>query len=115
MCNIILGKRTGTTLPSKVQDKEVNVLLDTGAEKSCMSPAMLMKLNLVLSTTNKPRLHNASGRDLKTQGIVVVDFRFGNTNFKEEFVVCDDLVRPMILGRDYSESIYWCHLDETRY
>ena len=67
---------------------------------------MLMKLNLVLSTTNKPRLHNASGRDMKTQGIVVVDFRLGNTNFKQEFVVCDHLVRPMILGCDFMVNQY---------
>ena len=104
--NIILGKETGTTFPIKVQDKEVNVLLDTGAEKSCMSTAMLMKLNLVLSNANKPRLHNASGRDMKTQGIVFVDFRLGNTNFKQEFVVCDDLVRPMILGCDFTVNQY---------
>ena len=96
----------GTTLPIIVQDKEVNVLLDTDAEKSCMSTAMLMKLNLVLSTTNKPRLHNASRRDMKTQDIVIVDFRLGNTNFKQEFVVCNDPVRPMILG---------CHFTVTKY
>ena len=71
MYNIILQKKTGTTLPINVQDKKVNVLLDTGAEKSCMSTSKLMKLNLVLSTTNKPKLHNASGRDMKTQGIVL--------------------------------------------
>ena len=106
MYNIILGKKTGTMFPIKVQDKEVNVLLDTGAEKSCMSTAMLMKLNLVLSTANKLRLCNASGRDMKTQGIVVVDFRLGNTNFKQEFVVCDDLVRPMILGYDFMVNQY---------
>ena len=35
--NIILGKETGTTFPIGVQDKEVNALLDTGAEKSCIS------------------------------------------------------------------------------
>ena len=59
-----------------------------------------------LSTANKPRLCNASGRDIKTQGIVVVDFRLGNTNFKQEFVVCEDLVRPMNLGRDFTVTQY---------
>ena len=65
-----------------------------------------MKLNLVLSTTNKPRICNASGRDIKTQGIVVVDFRLGNTNLKQEFVVCDDLVRPMILRSEFAVNQY---------
>ena len=35
--NIILGKKTGTTFPVSIQDKEINALLDTGAEKSCIS------------------------------------------------------------------------------
>ena len=96
----------GTTFPSQVQDKEVNVLLDTGTEMSCILTAMLMKLNLVLSTANKPKLHNSSRRDMKTQGVVIVDFRLGNTNFKQEFVVCDKLVRPMILECDFTVTQY---------
>ena len=67
---------------------------------------MLMKLNLVLSTANKPKLHNSSRRDMKTQGVVIVDFRLGNTNFKQEFVVCDKLVRPMILECDFTVTQY---------
>ena len=65
-----------------------------------------MKLNLVLSTTNKPELHNASGRDMKTQGIVVVDYRLGNTNFKQKFVVCEDHMRTMISGHDFTVTQY---------
>ena len=104
MYNIILGKKTGTTFPIQVQDKEINVLIDTGAEKSCMSTATLMRLNLVLSTVKKPRLHNAS--EMKMQGNAVIDVRLGNTKFKQEFVVCDDLVRPMILERNFTVTQY---------
>ena len=58
-----------------------------------------------LSTANKPKLCNASGRDIKTQGIVVVDFRLGNANFKQD-LLCEDLVRPMNLGRDFTVTQY---------
>ena len=47
--NIILDKETGTMFPIDVQDKEVNALLDTGAEKSCMSMDMFARLKLPLN------------------------------------------------------------------
>ena len=46
--NIILGKETGTTFPISVQDKEVNTLLDTGAEKSCMSIDIVCQTKITL-------------------------------------------------------------------
>ena len=33
-------------------------------------------------------------------GVMTVKFRMGNTIFTQEFVVYDNLVRPIILGRD---------------
>ena len=47
--NIIVGKETGTTFPISVQDKEVNALLDTGAEKSCICLDMFSRLKLPLN------------------------------------------------------------------
>ena len=67
--NIILGNEIGTTFPISVQDKEVNALLDTGAEKSCMSMDMFARLKLPLNAANVPKLRNASGRDIKTHEV----------------------------------------------
>ena len=69
--NIILGKETGTTFPISIQDREV------------------------------PKLRNASGRDMKMHGVMTTKFKMGNTIFTQEFVVCDNLVRPIIIGRFY--------------
>ena len=99
--NIILGKETGTMFPISVQDKEVNALLDTGAEKSCMSMDMFARLKLPLNVAKVPKLRNASGRDIETHGVMKTKFKMGNTIFIQEFVVCDNLVRPIIIGRDY--------------
>ena len=63
--NIILGKETGTTFPISVQDKEVNTLLDTEAEKSCMYMDMFAGLKLPLNVAKVPKLRNASGSDIK--------------------------------------------------
>ena len=100
--NIILGKETGTTFPISIQDKEVNALLDTGAEKSCMSMDMFSRLKLPLNVAKIPKLRNASGRDMKTHGVMTMKFKMGNTIFTQEFVVCENLVRPIIIGRDFT-------------
>ena len=99
---IVLGKETGTTFPISVQDKEVNTLLDTGAEKSCMSMDMFARVRLPLNAAKVPKLRNASGRDIKTHGVMKMKFKMGNTIFIQEFVVCDNRVRPIIIGRDFT-------------
>ena len=100
--NIILGKEMGTTFPISVQDKEVNALLDTGAEKSCMSMDMFARLKLPLNIAKVQKLRNASGKDIKMHGVMTAKFKMGNTIFTQEFVVCDNLVRPIIIGRDFT-------------
>ena len=97
-----MGKETGTTFPISVQDKEVNALLDTGAEKSCMSMYMFARLKLPLNVTKIPRLRNASEKDMKMHGVMTAKFKMGNTIFTQEFVVCDNLVRPIIIARDFT-------------
>ena len=99
--NIILSKEIGTMFPISLQDKEVNALLDTGAEKNCMSMDMFARLKLPFNVAKVPKLRNASGRDIKTHG-VRTKFKMGNTIFIQEFVVCDNLVRPIIIGRDFT-------------
>ena len=99
--NIILGKETGTTFPISIQNKEINALLDTGAEKSCMSIDMFTRLKLPLNVAKVPKLRNVSGRDMKMQGVMTMKFKMGNSIFTQEFVVCNNLVRPIIIGRDF--------------
>ena len=92
----------GTTFPVCIQDKEINALLDTGAEKSCMSIDMFTKLKLSINAGKTPKLRNASGKDMKTHGVMIAKFKMGNTIFVQDFVACEDLVRPIIIGRDFT-------------
>ena len=100
--NIILGEETGTTFPISIQDQEINALLDTGAEKSCMSMDMFARLKLPINVAKVSKLRNASSKDMKMNGMMTVKFKMGNTIFTQEFVVCDDLVRPIIISRDFT-------------
>ena len=97
-----MGKETGTTFPISVQDKEVNALLDTDAEKRCMSMDMFARLKLPLNVAEIPRLRNSSGKVMKMHGVMTAKLKIGNTIFTQEFVVCDNLVRPIIIGRDFT-------------
>ena len=99
--NIILGTETGTTFPISIQDREVNALLDIGAGKSCMSMDVFARLKLPLNVAKVPKLRNVSGRDMKMHGVMTTKFKMGNTIFTQEFEVCDNLVRPIIIGRDF--------------
>ena len=94
----------GTSFPVCIQDKEINALLDTGAEKSCMSIDMFAKLKLSINAGKTPKLRNASGKDMETHGMMTAKFKMGNIIFVQDFVVCEDLVRPIIIGRDFTVS-----------
>ena len=63
--NIVSGRKMGMTFSVCIQDKGVNALLDTGAEKSCMSIDMFAKLKLSINAGKTPKLRNASGKDMK--------------------------------------------------
>ena len=101
---LYLGKKMGTTFPVSIQDKEINALLDKGAEKSCMSVDMFARLKLSINAGRIPKLRNASGKDMKAHGMMTVKFKMGNTIFVQDFIVCEDLVRSIILCRDFSVS-----------
>ena len=41
---------------------------------------------------------------MKTHGVMTAKFKMGNTIFVQDFVVCEDLVRPIVIGRDFTVS-----------
>ena len=86
----------GTTFPVCIQDKEVN------AEKSCMSIDMFAKLKLLINAGKIQKLRNASGKDMKTHGVMTAKSKMGNTIFVQDFIVCEDLVGPIIIGRYFT-------------
>ena len=92
----------GTSFPVCIQDKEINAFFDTGAEKSCMSVDMFAKLKLSINAGKTPKLRNASGKDMKTHRVMTAKFKMGNAIFDQDFIVCENLVRPIIIGRDFT-------------
>ena len=69
-----------------------------------MSIDMFAKLKLSINAGKILKLRNASEKDMKTHGVMTAKFKMGNTIFVQDFVVCEDLVRPIIIGRDFTVS-----------
>ena len=79
-----------------------NALIDTGATRSCMNEAYYRTLQIdsicLLSNTC---VRSATGSNLSPLGIVNCTFELGKTVFTNDFIVCQNLTRPLILGRDF--------------
>ena len=71
-----------------------------------MSVDMFARLRLSINTGKTQRLRNVSGKDMKTHWVTIVKFKIGNTIFTQDFVVCNDLVRSIIIGRDFTVNNY---------
>ena len=99
---MIIGSEQGTTFPTKVGSTLCNALIDTGATKSCMSESYYktLQLNSIRSVVNT-RVRSATGSTLSPLGIVNCPLKLGNTMFNNDFIVCQNLTRPLILGKDF--------------
>ena len=99
---MIIGSEQGTTFPTKVGSTLCNALVDTGATKSCMSESYYktLQLNSICSVVNTC-VRSVTGSNLSPLGIVNCPLRLGKTMFNNDSIVCRNLTRPLILGKDF--------------
>ena len=99
---VVIGSEQGTTFPTKVGATLCNALIDTGATKSCMSEAYyrILQLSSICSLSNT-HVRSATGSNLAPLGIKNCTFELGKTAFTNDFILCQNLTRPLILGRDF--------------
>ena len=99
---VIIGSEQGTTFPTKVGSTLCNALIDTGATKSCMSESYYKMLHLdSIHSVINARVRSATGSNLSPLGIVNCTLKLGKTTFVNDFIVCQNLTRPLILGKDF--------------
>ena len=99
---MIIGSEQGTTFPTKVGSTLCNALIDTGATKSCMSESYYKKLHLdSIHSVINTHVRSATGSNLSPLGIVNCTLTLGKTTFVNDFIVCQNLTRPLILGKDF--------------
>ena len=99
---VIIGSEQGTMFPTKIGTTMCNALIDTGATRSCMSEKYYKKLQLAkIHLLQNINVNLATGSNLVPVGLVNCTFELGRTKFRSDFIVCKNLTRPLILGRDF--------------
>ena len=99
---VVIGSEQGTSFPTKVGSTLCNALIDTGATRSCMSESYYktLQLNSICSLANT-HVRSTTGSNLSPLEIINCTFELGKTAFTNDFIVCQNLTRPLILGRDF--------------
>ena len=78
--------------------------MDTGGSQSCISYATFLKVkNPKWSTKPVPRVFTADGSDLGSLGRIDLQIKLGDKGVIQDFVVCRQLKRDIILGADFGK------------
>ena len=79
--------------------------MDTGASRSCISYATFLKVkNPKWSTKPVPRVFTADGSDLGSLGRIDMQVKLADKEVIQDFVVCRQLKRDIILGADFGKN-----------
>ena len=99
---VIIGTEQGTTFPTKIGTTMCNALIDTGATKSCISERYYQQLpSTKLQCLKNISVKSATGSNLTPLGMIHCSFELGKITFNSNLIVCRNLTRPLILGRDF--------------
>ena len=113
---VMVGSAIGATIPTTFGQTKCNVLVDTGAMKSCMSQAYYQQLML---PTTRPihtyQVKSAIGSNLCPIGITECELKIGQKEYKNDFVVCKNLKSPLYFGNRFpKETWYISRMDSNR-
>ena len=116
---VVIGSERGTTFPIDIQGTKCNALIDTGASRSCISEAYFKTLpQQTLKGLHRIAVRSASGSSLAPLGFMTSNITLGNKTFQYDFVVCNYLMRPLILGREFlfknELKVYYSKTGECR-
>ena len=90
---VTVGSAIGATIPTTFGQTKCNVLIDTGAMKSCMSQAYYQQLTLPATRSiHSFSIKSANGTNLCPIGITECEFKTGTKEYKNDFIVCKNLV-----------------------
>ena len=109
ICVVNEFQKRGTTFPIEIDNQSVKeqifALMDTGAVRSCINFTTFERLKGVkLSHKEVTRVLATDGSDLGSMGSVELKLMLGNQGVTQEFVVCRQLRRNIILGVDFGKK-----------
>ena len=114
-------QRRGTTFPLNIETRykksQFFALMDMGAMRSCINYNTFRKLNVQLTQREVPKVMGADGGDLGSMGTVELTLSIGANKVTQDFIVCRELRRNIILGVDFAKrncaGIQWT-MNRTR-
>ena len=90
------------TFPTKIGTSMCNALIDTATTKSCISEGYYQKLpSTKIQCLKNISVKSATGSNLTPLGLINCSFELVKIRFNRNFIVCKNLTRPLILGRDF--------------
>ena len=99
---MIIGTEQGTTFPTRIGTSMCNALIDTGATKSCINEKYYQQLPTIqMQKLNHISVRSATGSNLTPLGVIHCSFELGKITFTNSLIVCRNLTRPLIFGRDF--------------
>ena len=99
---VIIGMEQGTTFPTKICTLMCNALIDTGATRSCISEKYYQNSpSTKIHFLGNISVRSATGSNLTPLGLINCSFELGKIRFKSDLIVCKNLTRSLILGRDF--------------
>ena len=102
MEEVIIGTEQGTTFPTRIGTSMCNALIDTGTTKSCISERYYQQLpSIKMQKLKNISVKSATGSNLTPLGMIQCSFELGKIRFHSDLIVCRNLTRPLILGRDF--------------
>ena len=97
---VIIDMEQGTTFPTKIGTLMCNALIDTSATKSCISEKYYQQLpSTKIHCLKNISVKSAMGSNLTPLGMINCSFELGKIRFN--LIICRNLARPLILGRDF--------------
>ena len=100
-------QRCGMTFPLNIETRckrsQFFALMDTRAIRSCINYNTFCKLNVQLTQCEVLRVMGADGGDLGSMGTVKLTLSIGVNRVTQEFIVCRELRRNIILGVDFAK------------
>ena len=86
---VTIVSATGATIPATFGQIKCNVLIDTGAMRSCMSQTYYQQLMLpLMRPIHTYQVRSATGSNFCLLGITECEFKIGEKDYKNDFVVC---------------------------
>ena len=108
MEEVVIGAEYGTTFLPQIGTSVYHALIDTGATRSCISEKYYQSLPLTkIQFIQNISVRSATGSNLSPLGLINCSFELGKAKFNSDFIVCKNLTRSLILGRDF---LIWNHV-----